>query len=193
MTVVAISTCAFLGIQAPAMADTGAGGVPILYADVSPMVHTCNVIGGDGTWNAVLCSDLITTQGSVDYTVQGQSEAYCEEANAPYAMGTCQRIMVDNHLYVGSGSSTADAKNLCDGDCPVDGRLYVSSSAWGYTIAGGENGVCSSNVDSAYQVWGIITEGVTSWTLPDGDRWTLDGGGANDGINESSGHYFVCP
>jgi hypothetical protein len=142
----------------------------------------------------VLCSDLITTQTSSAYYVQGQSEAYCEEAQAPYDIGTCQKIVVDNHLFTGAGTSNADTEASCIKDCPSDGRLLVSSARWGYTIAGGENGVCSSNVDSSYQVWGIISGGETTWIFPDGFEYTLGGGdGANDGMNESSGHYFVCP
>ena len=193
-TAVAImSTCAFAGLQGPAMAATGENGVPILSAATSPMVHTCNVVGGDGVWEAVVCSDLITTETSTAYYVQGQGEAYCEEQQAPHAIGTCERIIVDDTLYVGSGGSTATALNSCDnGGCPNDGRLEVQSAKWGYTIAGAANGTCSSNVNSSYQVWGILTQN-TQWTFPDGHLWSLDGDGANDGANESSGHYFVCP
>jgi hypothetical protein len=145
MAVAAMSGCAFLGLQAPAMADTGENGVPIVYADVSPEVHTCNVIGGDSVWEAVLCSDLITTQNGSDYAVQGQTEAYCEQVAAPHAIGTCLAITADNELYVGSGGNTADVKAGCEGDCPTDGRLMDPGGSWGYTVAGGENGVCSSN------------------------------------------------
>jgi hypothetical protein len=191
----AIATVGLLmAVAGTANADTGAGGVPILHATTSPMVHACNVIASDSTWQAVLCSDLITTEVGSNYFVQGQAEAYCQKTAAPHAMGTCKQIVVDDHLYVGSGGSTADAKAECDTNCPANGRLEVRSTRWGYTVAGAANGTCSSNVDSAYQVWAIITAGETSWILPDKVRLTLGSGeGANDGANQSSNHYFVCP
>jgi hypothetical protein len=118
----------------------------------------------------------------------------CQQAAAPHALGTCQGMVLDNMLSTGSGNSTFDAEADCgDGSCPKNGRFTVISPRWGYTVAGAANGTCSSNVHTSYQVWAIATAEETEWIFPDGNYWALDGDGANDGLNQSSGHYFVCP
>ena len=104
-----------------------------------------------------------------------------------------ERIIVTDQLFTGSGGSTPNAESSCS-VCPKNGRLYVQTARWGYTVAGGKNGNCSKNVKTAYQVWGVMFNQDTQWTFPDGRLWDLEGGmGANDDPNESTGHYFICP
>ena len=136
---------------------------------------------------------LITTEIGSDYYVQGQEEAYCQQVQAPHAIGTCREIIFQDALYTGSGNQTDPVSGECADNCPTDGRATIQTARWAYSIKAAQGGVCSSNVDSAYQVWGVDTYDQTQWTFPDGIMWTLNGDGANDGWGESSGHYFICP
>ncbi|HTU73467.1 MAG TPA: hypothetical protein VMG38_08100 [Trebonia sp.] len=184
-----------LAVAGPASAATGAGGLTILYASSGDMAHKCNVIGGANLkYEAVVCADLITSESGADYHVKAQAEIICQ-VTATGQEVACLNSVTQLQLETGSGGATTLGGNGCGNGyapCPV-GRFEVQTRNWDYTIAGGEGGVCSSNVDTAYQVYTVVWGGLTSVTTPDGHSYSLGNGNANDGANESTGHYFVCP
>lgn len=183
-----------LGVVLPASASTGAGGLTILYASSQQQAHKCNVIGDDGTYQAVICSDLVTAEDSTNYDVHGRAEAICQTSSAPHVIVACKNVNLNTSLATGNGSVTRDYGLLCGGDSPCpDGRFYVSTANWVYSIAGA--GGCSSNTGSAYDQWDVAwgPEYDTYIQTPDGSKYYLDYTNANDGDNESTGHYFICP
>jgi hypothetical protein len=183
-------------LTSPARADTGAGGLPILYASSGQQAHKCNVIGDDGSYQAVVCSDLVTAEDSTNYDVHGRAEAYCQTSST-HVVVNCLRIAVETELATGNGARTANYGVECDPDlthtpCP-SGRLYVSTPNWVYNIAAAEGGACSSNAGSAYVQWDVVLgDGLTFIETPDQYYWSLGSSNANDGYNESTGHYFIC-
>jgi hypothetical protein len=184
-----------------ANAATGAGGLTILYASSQNQAHQCNVIGSDSNYQAVVCSDLLTYEGATDYYAYGREEAYCQRTSTPHTIVACREVRELDTLEAGDGTSTSSYSANCGltGSCQA-GRNYLSTRNWDYSISHAENGVCSSNVGSSYQLYNIAWHGYTAaansteiWT-PDGAFWSLGvTGTANDGVNESSGHYFICP
>lgn len=204
VAVVLVAAGTMLGAVQPANAATGAGGVPILYASSQNQAHQCNVIGGDSSYQAVVCSDLITYEGATDYYAYGREEAICQTTNT-HTVVPCQQIREYDFLAAGDGTSTAGYSQECYypssnlPNCPA-GRYYLSTRNWVYSIADAQGGRCSSNVSSSYVLWNVALHGYNApsagteiWT-PDGHFWSLGvTGTANDWPNESSGHYFICP
>lgn len=182
-------------LSSPASASTGAGGLPILYASTGDQAHKCNVIGDDGLYQAVICSDLVTAEDSTNYDVHGRAEAICQTSSTPHVVVACKDVDLNTSLATGNGSVTRDYGLLCGGDAPCpDGRFYVSTPNWVYSIAGA--GGCSSNTGSAYDQWDVVwgsSSYLTYIVTPDGSKYYLDYTNANDGYNESTGHYFICP
>jgi len=177
-----------------AMAAT-AGGLTILHASADAEAHKCNIIGGANTkYEAVVCDDLMTYEGASDYYVYDRAETYCQ-VTATGAAIACKSIAVETNLMTGD-DATDYAGAACGaaggGSCPT-GRMYTSSRNWDYSIANAGGGTCSSNVNSSYQVYGEIYGDDTVIETPGGQYYGVDNGNANDGVNESSGHYFVCP
>ena len=195
--IIATAIAAFgvlLAVAAPASADTGAGGLTILHASNGDQAHKCNVIGGaNREYKAVVCADLVTYEGATDYYVYARAEAICEVTKTGQVV-PCATIEEYTALYTGDGATSLYSNACGSGYCP-NGRLYESTRNWVYKIANAGGGTCSSSTSSSYQVWGIV-QGVGNYTeivTPDGYPYFLDNGNANDGENESTGHYFVCP
>jgi hypothetical protein len=187
-----------------ASADTGAGGFTILHAGRGDTAHTCNVVSGiDSRYQAVVCADLVTYEGATDYYVYARAEAICQTSAGVEV--ACDSIADFAALAVGDGGNTGAYPAHCGagyGACP-DARVYADTRTWVYKIADAGNGACSSNANSSYDVWGLVLgyhNGIdnnveTSLTTPDTIPWDVgyDSGYPNDGHNESTGHYYICP
>jgi hypothetical protein len=183
----------------PASAATGAGGLPILYASSQMQAHKCNVIGGDSNYQAVVCSDILTYEGATDYYAYGRAEAICQTTST-HTVVPCKYIWESTALAAGDGTSTGTYSLTCAAGsnypCP-NGRFYKSTRDWVYSIAHAGGGTCSSNTGSSYDLWDIVWGGsgidVANIVTPDGGNYYLGSGNANDGYNESTGHYYICP
>ena len=177
----------------PASAATGAGGLTILYASSQQQAHQCNVIGGDSSYQAVICSDILTYEGATDYYAYGRAEAICQTASVPHTEVACNDIAAYDTLEAGDGTHTYKYSGGCTGNCP-DARFNVLTRDWVYSISHAEGGVCSSNTGSSYDLWNVVWGGSTDIVTPDGQAYYLGyNWPANDGVNESSGHYLICP
>lgn len=199
----AIAAMFSLGI-APAFADTGADGFTILYASQNDIAHKCNVIGSDKYGNeAVVCADLYTTDTldlGVDeypYFAWAGVEAYCQ--NSSDVVVRCANIYESVSISDGAGD-VIYAGQECGhayGACPA-GRYDDQTT----TASGGESGYleydesddCSTDPSSGFDVWSVAYGGgITSVELPESDKTVdLGSGNANDGENESTGHYYAC-
>jgi len=185
-----------MGVVSPASADTGSGGFTVLYASSQQGAHQCNVIGDDGTYQAVVCSDLVTAENSTQYDVHGQAEAICQTSSTPHVIVACGAVDIDTSLATGNGSVTSPTEGSCGGTkrCP-DGRYYVSTPNWVYNIANSAP-ACWSNAGSAYMQWDVVWGGSQYdgyIQTPDGRMEYLSLANLNDGVNESTGHYYICP
>ena len=184
----------------PASAATGAGGLTILHASSQDQAHVCSIVGEDATYEAVVCADLLTYEGASVYYAYARGEAFCQLTKAPHTEVACDNILERVTLQTGDNNATDLVGTSCGGEnaniatCP-DARLFASTANWDYSIAAAGGGTCSSNVDTAYQIWGVLWGGESWITTPDGKTWIVghDGFAPNDGVNQSSGHFFVCP
>jgi hypothetical protein len=192
--IIAAAAGIMMGLVSPASADTGSGGFTILYASSHQGAHKCNVIGDDGTYQAVVCSDLVTAENSTQYDVHGQAEAICQRSKT-HVVVPCESVNIDTSLATGNGSVSAAYGPQCGGDVPCpDGRYYVSTPNWVYNIANSAP-ACWSNAGSAYLQWDVVWgQGwATFIQTPDGSKYYLADAPLNDGANESTGHYYICP
>jgi hypothetical protein len=180
-----------------ATAATGAGGLTILYASSGQQAHQCNVIGGDSRYQAVVCSDIVTAEDSPYYWASGRAEVICQSTSTPHIVGTCLHVNTNVTLEAGDGTSTGNHVAACDwtssSPCPTGDRFYVSTRDWVYKIGDAEGGRCSANLGSSYVLWNVVWGSNTAVETADGAWYYLHAGVANDGSNESSGHYFICP
>jgi hypothetical protein len=189
-----------LATNLPASAATGVDGFTILNAHSSAQAHKCNVIGEDTEYQAVVCADLFTSEYAGDYYVIAGGEAYCQYTAAPHDLVPCKAISDYVSLSTGDGGKTAQQSGICNTRpvCP-DYRVLAQTVTWDYSVAAATgNDVCSTKPGSAYNVWAVIWGGETSIQVPDGNEWILGQPSAgslpaNDGTNESTGHYYVCP
>jgi hypothetical protein len=145
-------------------------------------------------YEAVVCADLNTSESTNDFYVNATAEEYCQLTKNAEVV-PCEHIVMEPDLYVGDGNSTGFVHYECfpgaASQCP-DTRFVGWTRNWDYSIKAAENRVCWSNTGSACQVWGIVLG--ESWIeTPDGHTYYVDEGHPNDGVNESSGHNFVCP
>jgi len=182
----------------PASAATGAGGLTILHASSQQQAHKCTVLGGDSSYQAVICSDILTYEGSTDYYAYGRVEGICQTTST-HAVVPCKYIFEANELAAGDGTNTGTYSRGCDSSSPCpDGRFYWSTRNWVYSIAHAGGGTCSSNTGSSYDLWDVVwgapLDGATIET-PDGATYYLSSfyGNTNDGANDSTGHYYICP
>lgn len=194
----AIALCGMAAAQANADPDN----LPILHASQGDQAHACTVIGYDSSYEAVVCSDIITTYNSVtkDYTAQGRAEVICQTRSSS-AVKQCDGISVVTALEDGVDTIPSDAATnwacgyLSDsGTSCSSGRNYVYAHTLSYTPL---SGTCATNLDSTDQVYNVVfgkqstVDHDTAVYLPDG-AW-VNMMTANDGSNQNSGHYFVCP
>jgi len=184
-----------------ASADTGPDGFTILYADSGDIVHHCEIIGSDygepytgsapTTLEAVVCVDINTYGGSAGYYATGAVEAFCEENDNASETFPCPMINIHGIFANGDSPATTASYN-CDGDCG-GGRPTSYTATYDYT--GGAD--CTSS--SGHDVWSEAAGNTTIYlpTYSDGlvydSLYEVATGGANDGANYSSGHFWVCP
>lgn len=196
-TVLAGIALTFTAGMATASADTGTGGLPILHASEYQVAHKCSVIGSDNLGNqAVVCADL-ETEATWDipgptypYYVWAQAEAYCQTTAG--VAEQCANIGMDAGYANQADGLTAAQLNGCGhaaGDCPKT-RLYAVTDYWEFDSSWG----CSTDPGSEFDVWGLVVgSGFTQIELPGSDKTiTLGTSNANDGPNESTGHYYIC-
>ncbi len=183
-----LAVTAVLGTSVAADAATGAGGIPILYASQGTIAHTCIVIGSSGGYQGVVCTDLVPGELGNQYWVDGRIEAICQTTAGVTVR--CGGAYVDGVLANGQGSTAQILGNCGDGSASCStGRNYYSSSFTYYSPFG-----CASNTFSPTQVWAVAygsSYNLTGVQLPNGNWVWLRAG--NDGTNQSTGHYYICP
>lgn len=195
LAILAASIGMMMASAPPGNAATGADGFTILYASSDNFAHKCNVlVSDDGGYQAVVCADVLTYEGATDYYAYARGEVFCQYlALSGTEIIPCESMSVNVSLETGAGATGTYSETCYAGTsdpCP-NGRLYASTRNWVYATDI-PSGQCSDNVNSSYQVWGVVWG--DSWIqLPNGDYWEVNDGQANDGANQSTGHYFVCP
>lgn len=182
-------------------ATNASASFPVLHTGAGDMAHTCNVVGvAVRGYEAVVCSDLFTgNDGSGFSQVWGQVEAYCQTIEGVVVQ--CANIKLTENIIVNTGTIPAGegTEYICghdDGPCP-SGRFIpppttvsnISSSL------GWNSSSCITN--PSYNMWNLAWGGsrqITVIELPVSDaNEVLESPYANDGDNESSGHYDICP
>jgi hypothetical protein len=184
------STAALVATTASASAATGAGGFTILDASAGNEAHVCHILGTDDDYHeAIVCVDINTRISGDEDQIQGEVESYCQDDNGTVVQ--CANIMSAGEISSDGGvwkEYAADCGHQL-GSCPA-GREYAYSSWMDDTSEAGESG-CASNTAEA--VWSIAFGGSTTIELPGSDDpYTLGNTSPNDGVNESTGHYYVC-
>lgn len=193
---------AILGLSlTPASADTGPDGFGIMYATQFPVEHTCTVIGTDQYGNkAVICADLSSapTLDSVDdpiypYNTWAGVEAICE--NSSDVIVQCAQINEEVSIASANGDIGYDSQTCGHsfGACPA-GRYILYTSSNGNYFSYYNSTDCAANPDSGFVDWSVVWGGgITYIELPQSDKTVYLGtGNANDGENESNGHYYQC-
>jgi hypothetical protein len=192
-----VVTLAVLGASAPASAATGTGGLPILYAGEGNTAHQCTVIGSADGYQGVVCADILTGTTATEYWAEGRVEIICQKGSGSSAVDVqCAHVDTVGRVSNAAGGYDYVGQWACgqaEGPCST-GRNYVTTWAFDYSTASG----CASNPNSSYDVWMIAlgnyeTGSPTGIELPVSGKWVYLGtGNANDGTNESSGHYYIC-
>jgi hypothetical protein len=199
-----VAAAAGLLFAVPASANADPDNLPILYGWEDGFAHQCQVIGvAHRGYEAVVCSDLIAGDGGTmdqpDYYVEGQTEIYCQTTSGTVV--GCEGVWVNSQLSSGAGVLSAIApwtwgcgtyysEIACGGDGQ---RNYIIDGSAAWSDPSGEDPSCDTDLSSANQVWNVVFgSGDTYVQLPNsGDVVTLETG--NDGANESTEHYFICP
>jgi hypothetical protein len=186
---------------APASAATGPDGFPIMYASEGGYAHNCTVIGSDQYGNqAVICADLLS---GPSYDIVGDPiypyytwagvEAYCQ--NSSDVIVQCAQINEDVSIADAVGDVGYDSQTCGHsyGACP-SGRYTLYTSADGSYFTYYNSDDCATNPDSEFDAWSVVWGGgITYIELPQSDKTVYLGtGNANDGENESNGHYYQC-
>jgi hypothetical protein len=180
-----LAIAAVLGSVLPA----NAANAPILYADSGDTVHHCTTVGPPDMgvpYVAVVCVDINTGANSSGYWATGEVEAYCEEGTASYIL-PCSSIEITGEFANADNDIQKYTWGCSDGGCP-NSRKIIDIATFNYT------GGTDCDTSSGHNVWTVVEGSVTTIVMPGGATATLGpGGGANDGDNYSSGHYWVCP
>jgi hypothetical protein len=188
-----------LGISAALLTPAQASSVPILY--VGSEAHQCIDFYNDGSYQAIICADILTGSTSSGYYAKGQAEAYCQNESGKVV--NCDQIYLDSYMYDSAnvGSPGTDDTYQCVDDatgypnCPGNGdREYQPLDQLNYSSSQYNLNNCASNTSADNQVWTVVFSG-SQIELPDGNWGNLGEGGTqpNDGQNQTSGHYFICP
>ena len=188
----ALAVFGVLGTSATANASTGVGGFTILTASTSASAHKCIVIGSDSQGHqGVLCADIVTSRTSYGYQAVGQVQAYCQTTvNGIVTDIQCAQIDESARFANAAGESSPVEGGYCGhqfGPCAV-GRNVWQSTQFGWESTTG----CDSNPNSTYNVWtSIMGGGDSGIELPGSDKWVYLTTG-NDGLSQSTGHYYIC-
>jgi len=188
-----MSFIAIFAITTNASAATGTGGFRILYASDGQVAHVCTALGtgydGDTLVEAVVCADLDTDAYSAKAYAYTEVEGYCQIYGTTTTV-QCANMDLTGEFATASGDRDTYTKACghSNGACPT-GREVFGLNAYDVNIDGGS---CGTSTDSISLDWALVLGGSTI-ELPGSDRTvTLGSGVANDGSNESSGHYYVC-
>jgi hypothetical protein len=190
-----MAAVAVAGTTVNASAATGADGFPILHASSGGAAHTCHILGTDDDYHeAVVCVDINTMTYDGEAFAQGQVEALCETTAG--AVVQCANITVEGEYsasgYVGTLQPYYKFCGHQHGPCPPAGDREYDTGPWVTASAEGD-GTCGQNPGSQAQLWSIAVGSGTTIELPgSGDTYTLSLTSPNDGLNESTGHYYVC-
>jgi len=181
-------------------AVTDADGLPILYASDGQQAHKCTVIGSandsniDGTVEGVVCADIVTSSDSSGYQALAQIELICQTPEG--ATVQCADAITTAELANASGGVVETSGSWqCGhsyGPCAT-GRDYVKTINYSYPATSMSD--CSSNAAAATDTWGLAVGGSsTEIELPGSDDWvSLSSSNADDGTNQSTGHFYICP
>lgn len=180
-------------------ANASAASSPILYTSANDLAHACSVIGNpvDG-YEAVVCSDLDTGTASGDGEVWGQVEAYCQTTSGTVVQCANIQVYQDDTVETGTTATGYFDPDDCGHDygaCP-SGRLITPSTPIDHLVPSFGWNSSSCTTDDAFNVWNLALGGTggTVIQLPESDQnEVLESPWANDGDNESSGHYDICP
>ena len=181
-------------------APTDAGGVPILYASTGQMAHKCAILGSaedsniDGPVQGIVCADIVTSTGSGGYNALAQIEIYCQTPEG--ATVQCADAITTADLANASGGVAETSGSWqCGhsyGPCAT-GRNYDKTINYTYSASLSD---CASNLGAATDTWGLAVGGGsnTKIELPGSDTWvSLNSSTADDGNNQSTGHFYICP
>jgi hypothetical protein len=183
--------------------SASAAALPILHSSSSTTgqeAHQCQVIGNDGTTQAVVCADILTgvydaDSGEGSYA-RDQVEAYCQTISTG-AVVQCADVLVTYGLNSAANDSaypdiSSDVEcGHAYGACST-GRNVWSNVTYDYPWSKWTSSNCDSNVNGESSVWSVIYGGNdTIIELPKSDKSVALTTG-NDGGNEISGHYFIC-
>jgi hypothetical protein len=179
---------------------TDADGLPILYASAGQQAHVCTVIGSaedsniDETVEGVVCADIVTSSGSGGYSALAQIELICQTTEG--ATVQCADAITTAELSDEPGgvveTSGAWQCGHTYGPCAT-GRNYVKTINYSYSDT--SMSACSANTGAATDTWGLaVGGGDTKIELPGSDDWvSLSSANADDGANQSTGHYYIGP
>lgn len=185
VAVVVSSLTLVLGIQGPAMADTGADGFPIIYATLNQEVHKCEQIGSSdsGYYRAVVCVDIVTQNDVNGYGIYAQLEAICE--NSSGVIQQCESVVTNGIWASGIGTIGKFGSSCGDGlaACP-SGRFYAASFEIWPTNSQIQS--CGTVVASELQEWMVAYANETTIKLPN------DVPIIGPAANFSSGHDYIC-
>jgi hypothetical protein len=180
-------------MMTPAQASTDAA-LPVLIAGApgaQGFAHQCIVIYQDLYYQAVFCADITTGIYNGGYYAWGQAEAYCQTYGGDVVQ--CDAVSITSYMY--NQELAAQNPTLSTATCssptypcaPNGQRNYYHLNYLPLTASPSD---CSTNVNSDNALWTVVYHN-SYITLPDGNTGYLESG--NDGGNESTGHYFVCP
>ena len=196
----AFTLAAALALIFGAVGSADAAALPILHTSMSGSgqeAHECTVVGNDGTTQGVVCVDILTgiydsNSGEGSYA-KDQVEVYCQNISSG-ADVQCANALVTFGFYnaAGGANSGTDECGHSYGPCAT-GRNYYSNTTFDYPWSSWSDSNCASDSNGATSVWAVaFGGGDTVIELPGSDK-SVSLVSGNDGGNESSGHYFICP
>ncbi|MGH3250715.1 MAG: hypothetical protein ACRDOI_31530 [Trebonia sp.] len=186
--VIATSIAGPVGSAAASPSPPDPGGIPDLLYSQSDWVHKCTVIGGDGTFEAVICVDLTTTTYGV---VTAKAEAVCQ-TYAGHEVQCANVILRGVWAFGNPARARPTALIKCghlDGPCST-GRNFTTMGS----LNAGQPHCSPQYVSSDAHTWAVIYGGgKTAIELPvSGKMVYLNTSNSNDSGSESTGHYYVC-
>jgi hypothetical protein len=181
--------------------DASAAALPILHSGMTGTgqeAHQCTVIGNDGTTEGVVCIDILTgvyesNSGPGTYA-RNQTEIFCQNMTTNQTV-RCADALVTFGLYNAAGGANSGT-NECGPNytqCST-GRNYYSNTTFDYPWSIWSDSNCATNISGQTSVWAVAfgSNSNTVIQLPGSGKYVSLTSG-NDGSNESSGHYFICP
>lgn len=185
-----LAVAALLGTAGPASAATGPYGFTILHADSHQRVDDCEVLGpAQRGYVERVCVFIATGTTPRNYYATAGISAACQTIAGDDV--PCQGAYLHGILASGLGvSGYQTAWNTCGsmggGPCSsLYGENLISGT---YTFTGGHN--CTNSI--GHDVWAEAF-GDTELISPLGSQRYVWPSGANDGLNYSTGHYWICP